>query len=584
MFRRAIEEQGRSAKAKLRVDAFLGEWLSPDYYENITHPPTSTLMVASAKAELLRQGEGIDVFTPTHPGVSPQGNLWGGSNGSQAARPTLKLVRSTSSSAQEAPLENWRVLAQALPHRRDRASSRSSDNAESPLRPTLPSSQLSFTTPQEAPISYTPPTPSYAVSASDPIPRGYVAHARDACVDVDFGWDSMREPQLWGDGGDYGEEWSAMHKRFRKGFLSMINWYGEHEGSDQHEAVPEPPAHDGDEEEEDLVLVLVTHSAGCNALLGALTSAPVLIDVAMASLTMATRKEDALSTTNGGPLQGHDANGVNPSAPLQDSRRRRSSIDLGLSSRYEMKIVASIEHLRPGVDAAKLPLSNVSSPFLSAQALPETRRRYGSGSQSGSASPAAGPLDPMWSIGEPATRLLGHTSSALGSIRRSSTTNIMPPPARKITIPAFDAIAERGAPASTVSSPGLWSPAARAGLFETPKFDQERRRAEAAAETARDLLPPAPPRSALATSSDATAPVELPEIAPTDGTPSHVEGAATGSEDANGDRLGELPGPGSQALRGVGRAPSQKGLWGGAPVESPDRQRMPKRRWSAQLQ
>ena len=46
-------------KILLRIDAFLGEWLSPDYYEDITPPPNSTLMVAGAKADLLRRGDNL---------------------------------------------------------------------------------------------------------------------------------------------------------------------------------------------------------------------------------------------------------------------------------------------------------------------------------------------------------------------------------------------------------------------------------------------------------------------------------------------------------------------------------------------
>jgi hypothetical protein len=42
-------------KSTIRVDAFLGEWLSPDYFESITPPPSSIMMVASAKADLLRR-------------------------------------------------------------------------------------------------------------------------------------------------------------------------------------------------------------------------------------------------------------------------------------------------------------------------------------------------------------------------------------------------------------------------------------------------------------------------------------------------------------------------------------------------
>jgi hypothetical protein len=52
-------------KILLRIDAFLGEWLSPDYYEDITPPPNSTMMVAGAKADLLRRGDYIQEMSNT---------------------------------------------------------------------------------------------------------------------------------------------------------------------------------------------------------------------------------------------------------------------------------------------------------------------------------------------------------------------------------------------------------------------------------------------------------------------------------------------------------------------------------------
>ena len=55
------QEHLPNPKSKLRVDAFLGEWMNPQYYEHITPPPPSALMVATAKGELM-QNEHIDVF------------------------------------------------------------------------------------------------------------------------------------------------------------------------------------------------------------------------------------------------------------------------------------------------------------------------------------------------------------------------------------------------------------------------------------------------------------------------------------------------------------------------------------------
>ncbi|KAJ9620194.1 hypothetical protein H2203_007959 [Taxawa tesnikishii (nom. ined.)] len=292
--RESLNESRNPVKATLRIDAFLGEWLSPEYFEMITPPPNSTMMVAGAKADLLRRGERIEAFTPT--GRNAQGNLWA-SSGPHA------------SSSGTDGLSNMKSLSHTLP-RRDRSNSLgigpSNSGRSSPFRPSLGSISDASVSSVDTSSGYTAPTPAYAVSPADPIPQGYVAHARDACVDIDYQWDSVREPQLWGDGGEFGEEWSHMHKRFRKGLNKMINWYTEHSTNhgDDHEAVPEAP-HDGSDAEEDadtdVVAVLVTHGAGCNALIGALTNQPVLIDVGYAAMTMAVRKDTSPLSTPAPP-------------------------------------------------------------------------------------------------------------------------------------------------------------------------------------------------------------------------------------------------------------------------------------------
>jgi hypothetical protein len=217
---------------------------------------------------------------------------------------------------------------------------------------------------------YKPPIPSYAISSSDPIPAGYVAHSRDACVDVDYQWDSMREPLNWGNGGEYGEEWSSMHKRFRKGLQNLITWYSStddpgktftkvhHHDSNATLTVEEPH----DDEDTDLVLILVTHGAGCNALIGALTNQPVLLDVGMASLTMAVRKPTPPNSPTTTP-------GATP-----NSHSRTSSRTLTISEQYDVKLVANTEHLRTSAattpSASRVPSSNGLSAF---------RERYGGG-------------------------------------------------------------------------------------------------------------------------------------------------------------------------------------------------------------
>lgn len=291
-------------KSLLRVDAFLGEWLTPDYYESITPPPGSTMMIASAKAEILRSEDysslvtNSDLNTKSHNRGFPGG--WQSPTILAASKPLDGLSDLTS-------------LGDALP-RRDRGCSLSTTST---ARYTGRHHELPSKIEHGV---YQPPVPNYAISGSEPIPPGYVAHARDACVEVDYQWDSMRPPQQWGSGGEYGEEWSSMHHRFRAGLGNMIRWYAENDALDHHAAAASDEAVDA----ADLVLILVSHGAGCNALIGALTDKPVLLDVGMASLTMAVRRP-SLSPMTDKPLHTHD---------------------LSLSSQYHMAIQASTEHLR----------------------------------------------------------------------------------------------------------------------------------------------------------------------------------------------------------------------------------------------
>lgn len=377
-------------KSIIRVDAFLGEWLTPDYFELITPPPSSPMMVAGAKADLLRREDynnliHIKDLTGAGPGgyQKPFPGGWGS--------PTVGSDRD------ETPLSNMSALGQAL-RNRDRTSSLSSVGTNG-------SHQSHHSGRSRSPIPvpnasdhgiYQPPIPSYAILLSDPIPAGYVAHARDACVDVDYQWDSMREPQLWGNGGDYGEEWSSMHKRFRKGLQQMVDWY--QSDDDPGKLLPKVPAspatvqfpgavdENPEDEGTDLVLILVTHGAGCNALIGALTNQPVLLDVSMASLTMAVRKPTPKNTpaTTPGSSKTHSRN---PSkSPL-------------ISEEYDVKLVANTEHLR-SASSSSTPTPSRNPSIIGGS----FRERFGSNSGSFDANKAARPI----------------TSGALGTMRRTA--------------------------------------------------------------------------------------------------------------------------------------------------------------------
>lgn len=209
-------------------------------------------------------------------------------------------------------------------------------------------------------LQYAPPIPNYAISSAQPIPPGYVTHARDACVQIDYQWDSLREPLDWGNGGEYGEEWSSMHRRFRNGLYKMLCWY-EQKGvpTDGPDAKPDDEAADTE-----LIVILVTHGAGCNALIGAITNAPVLLDVGVASLSMAVRKDTS----------GQQAN----AAPAPPTRSRRDSLDRGISKDFDMKVIASTEHLR----GASNPLG-LNSPRLGRSPAFASRRLVGPESEDG---------------------------------------------------------------------------------------------------------------------------------------------------------------------------------------------------------
>ena len=333
------DSRGRS-RTLLRVDPFLGEWLSPEYFDKITPPPESKLMVASAKGELLRQADSDDMIHTSNRKASTQG-LWTGG---------VSASNKSQSSDEDTPLNDFSSLSKNMP-RFGRANSHSVGS--------LPSSSSSKLTsrversPARESAAYVAPIPSYAVSPSQPIPQGYVAHARDACVKVDSQWDSLRPPLEWGNGGEYGEEWSNMHKRFRHGLHEMIVWYRSHESSETLEPMSDgsPQSQNSqstqgtqsldasDDDDVDTVLVLVTHGAGCNALIGALTNQPVLIDVGMASLTMAVRKSVDYKRV---------ASPTSEVPPTSPSRRRQWLVDFGISEDYEVKLVSSTEHLRAG--------------------------------------------------------------------------------------------------------------------------------------------------------------------------------------------------------------------------------------------
>lgn len=566
----------RYRKCKLRVDAFLGEWLNPSYFDSITPPPPSAMMVATAKAELM-ENDTVEIFTPaTNPRPSIGTNtLWGSGNAEQN-RPTSK----------DGSLDDWNALSDGLPPSptspvspsRSRASTTTESGRKSPFRPERTLQALTSTLPKQETAIYHPPQPHYAISASSQIPRGYVTHARNACCNVDYSWDSSRQPQDWGDGGEFGEEWSTLHKRTRRGFNGMIMWYNRH-GTDERteDALGfEQSGQHGDEdieEQEDLVVILVTHGAGCNALIGALTGQPVLLDVGMASLTMAVRRDDAPPITVLASEHGPDGTEASNGRGYQTARR--GSMDMGLSSVYEMKLVSSSSHMHPSGAGIGSPSMRPIDSALDRSGLSRSARR---------------PDDPPRS----------NTSSALGSIRRPSAlsgavgwmgssadrSSSMPPKRLQAS--------SSGSTASTPGlSPGLWTPPAPAsrspGLspYMSPALQplpQSKSTGSEADDMLLDSSNTIDDGGVLGSYAEKMNVTSAP--AQTDGA---VDKAAAESEKVNDppsnedEELAALPKPAQPVPPPITRGLSGKGLWGSQPKgATPERKgrQTPKRRWT----
>ncbi|KAK1256340.1 hypothetical protein MKX07_008599 [Trichoderma sp. CBMAI-0711] len=311
-----IGQQSPHRFALLRLDSFLGEWLSPEYFEMITPPPGPELMMGSAKAELLRR-EDYSIYTDVS---TPSSN--------QPATSKAALWSSPVSS----------------PSQPNASSGPDQGNAfgSSAMAAALSSAS------QEQKKGYVPPRPLHAVSSNGKIPDGFVAHARDSCVLIDFQWDSMRPPLAFGDGGKLPEEWTAMHQRFRTGLKRMVNWYATADFPDEMIGAPvndnDVSCSDsgyGEEEEEEIetVIIIVSHGAGCNALIGAITHQPVLMDVGIASITAAVRRSDA-----------------NYAKALAAASERKGSASeppqASVDELYEIRLSASTEHLRSNSGAS----------------------------------------------------------------------------------------------------------------------------------------------------------------------------------------------------------------------------------------
>ncbi|KAL5363110.1 hypothetical protein BJX96DRAFT_155175 [Aspergillus floccosus] len=362
-------------------------------------------MIAAAKAELLRRDNNIipqaDTAYKPSTGYFPGG--WGNMGQTLATYPEDE-VPDAQQTSNGTPISNGDIKERT----RSRAGSYDTlQSADSPRTRRM----LTKINTNLSPIpdgTYMPPTPSYAISRSAPIPAGYVAHARDACVKIDYQWDSMRDPPNWGNGGEYGEEWSTMHARFHTGLERMLAWYREQGSATQSRRHSQQPQTEDStalpnnaDDQIDTVLIIVTHGAGCNAMVGALTGEPAFVDIPTASLTMAVRKDqnDVSSEASlvGGPVAPHSL--ADEHAPLQN---------------YDLQLVASTDHFRPTVNPSATILSppnSVTSPSNSTS----SRYRFAPRPSISQASfmigpsPTSGPTSRGWTMARPFTAPRGST-------------------------------------------------------------------------------------------------------------------------------------------------------------------------------
>ncbi|CAI7643478.1 unnamed protein product [Penicillium bialowiezense] len=437
------ETSSPDSRCLIRVDAFLGEWLSPDYYDQITPPPGSDRMVASAKGELIRRAEVIpttDGSTRALSGHFPGG--WGSnSNPTSPAEDEGRPLQLSAEQSQRQRSSTYDTLQKPIHAKR--------------VKQTL--GRLNTDLSLSPDTSYVPPTPSYAVSASDPIPTGYVAHARNACTKIDYQWDSMRTP-YWGTGGEYGEEWSTMHERVHDGFQHMIDWYRKQDTPQARSTESQSTDRDEVETEPETVLILITHGADCNALISSLNGHSVLVDINTASLTMAVRR-----------------NRVNSPAVNMDPMAKSSGPDnQSVSREYSLQFVASTDHLRPGINPSQL--TSLTSPTAPAVTPPVSsyRNRLGTrpslqGSYTNEPSPSSSSSPRGWTMTtrpSAASRGAGGAGGLWGSVAEKTADtedNFVPdfgdrPASQDSAIP--DRAADRGwvkqLPQRTLSQRGLW--------------------------------------------------------------------------------------------------------------------------------
>lgn len=126
-------------------------------------------------------------------------------------------------------------------------------------------------------------TPDYFTDISPPPPddhkslaqssHSWLATHLNGCSTAKIKQDSAWPLSKFGHCGDYGETWSSMHSRFNQGLAQLISYYNSFPTESQ-------------------TVILVTHGAGCNAILGYLSNQPLFSEIKIASFAIAESRQD----------------------------------------------------------------------------------------------------------------------------------------------------------------------------------------------------------------------------------------------------------------------------------------------------
>ncbi|KAK9363181.1 hypothetical protein V1504DRAFT_446542 [Lipomyces starkeyi] len=174
-------------------------------------------------------------------------------------------------------------------------------------------------------------TPDYFASISPPPEDGHSSLATSSMSwllsngsgsILDLTWPL----NAFGRSGEYGERWKTMYTRFSSGLTNLVAGYdGPGTG--------------------DTVVILVTHGAGSNALVGALSGKPILVDFGLASLSVAVprrRSEGKDEYTSGYGYGGEKRNRSGYGLLFDEDISNSTNSVMGI---WDLTRIADVSHL-----------------------------------------------------------------------------------------------------------------------------------------------------------------------------------------------------------------------------------------------